>query len=229
LDIEYVQSEVLPLLKEYAEDSLGSLRVYLKTLEEFINKQEDEEIASIKARFPEGAEINWSYHYPAHWEDIFYSQLRSSFVVSIVSIAELYIDRICKQVSQILSLPFEYNDKEKFKIRGNNFFRGKKYLRKFGNFKNPSDKLWELINLIYLVRNCIVHNNNDIETMKNEKGKIGKKLSNFVDKQPGLSESQGYLEMHSEFPIFSIDKIQEFVSSLFDELEQLCERVKQIK
>ena len=222
MDVEYVHSEFLPLWRQYAEDSLSGLRLYLQTLEDFINEAEKEEIEEITARFPGGTKIDWSWHYPVHWEEIFFTQLRSSFIVSIISVAEVHLGMICKQVFYSLSIPFEYNDKENFKVRGNNLIRGKKYLRKFGDFKNPNDKLWDLINLIYLVRCCIVHNDNDIEGNPSKKQRD--KLCNFVDKQPGLSESQKYLKIHSEFPIFSIDKIQEFVFSLYDELEQLCAR-----
>ncbi len=196
-------------------------------MEDFIDKKEEEEVASIKAKFPEGAEINWSYHYPIYWEDIFFTQLRSSFIVSIVSFAELNLDRVCKQVFNILTPPIKHTDKHK-DLKGGIIDRGKEYLRRFGKFNNPSDELWGIIKSIYLVRNCIVHNNNDIEDMESKKQE---QIGNLVDKLPGLSAAAafvgesgkyGFLKINNEFPIFSIDRIQEFVSSLYDELEQLC-------
>lgn len=66
MDVEYVHSEVLPLWRQYAEDSLSGLRLYLQTLEDFINEAEKEEIEEIKARFPGGTKIDWSWHYPVH-------------------------------------------------------------------------------------------------------------------------------------------------------------------
>lgn len=220
---EHILTEGLPLFREDAHDSLSGFRFYLQTMEDFIDKEEEKEVASIKAKFPEGAEINWSYHYLAHWEDIFYTQLRSSFIVSIVSFAEIRLKWVCKQVFFITASPIEYNELMK---RGSDFDRYRKYLNLFGKFNNPSDELWGIINSIYLVRNCIVHNNNDIEEMSSEKQK---QLGNFVDKQPGLSATQGCLKIDSEFPIFSIDRIQEFFFSLYDELEQLCESLRPVK
>lgn len=227
---EHILTEGLPLFREDAHNSLSGFRFYLQTMEDFIDKKEEEAVASIKAKFPEGAEINWSYHYPVYWKDIFFTQLRSSFVVSIVSFAELNLDRVCKQVFNILTPPIKHTDKHK-DLKGGTIDCGRKYLRMFGKFNNPSDELWKLINSIYLVRNCIVHYNNDIEGMESKKKQ--KKIGNLIDKLPGFSAAPafvgefgkyGFLKIDYEFPIFSIDRIQEFVSSLYDELEQLCER-----
>lgn len=224
----------MPLFRVDALDSLSRFRFYLQTLEDFIGKKEDEEVASIKAKFPEGAEINWSYHYPVHWEDIFFTQLRSSFIVSIVSFAELNLDRVCKSVFNILTPPSKHTDRDK-DLKGGIIDRGKKYLRRYGKFNNPSDELWKVIKYIYLVRNCIVHNNNDIEDMESKKQK---QIGNLVDKLPGLSAAPafvgefgtyGFLKINYEFPIFSIDRIEEFVSSLYDELEQLCENLRPVE
>jgi hypothetical protein len=217
---EHIRTEGLPLFREDAHDSLSGFRFYLQTMEDFINKEEEEAVASIRAKFPEGAEINWSYHYPVHWEDIFYTQLRSSFIVSIVSFAEIRLKLVCKQVFLITPSPIEYN---KLRKKGSDFDLYRKYLKLFGKFNNPSDELWGIINSIYLVRNCIVHNNNDIEEMSS------KQLGNFVDKQPGLSATQGFLKIDSEFLTFSIDRIQEFVFSLYDELGQLCRSLRPVE
>jgi hypothetical protein len=227
---EHILTEGLPLFREDAHDSLSGFRLYLQTMEDFIDRKEKEEIASIKAKFPESAEINWSYHYPVYWEDIFFTQLRSSFIVSIVSFAEFNLNRVCKQVFNILTPPIKHTDKHK----GGVIDRGKKYLKRFGKFNNPSDELWSIIKSIYLVRNCIVHNNNDIEDMEFKKQK---QLGNLIGKLPGLSAAPafvgefgkyGFLKINYEFPIFSIRRIQDFVSSLYDELEQLCESLRSV-
>ena len=220
---EHILTDGLPLFREDAHNSLSGFRFYLQTMEDFIDRKEEKAVVSIKGKFPEGAEINWSYHYPIHWEEIFYTQLRSSFIVSIVSFAEIRLKWVCKQVFLITASPIEYSELIK---RGSDFYRYRKYLKLFGKINNPSDELWGIINYIYLVRNCIIHNNNDIEEMSFEKQK---QLGNFIDKQPGLSATQGCLKIDSEFPIFSIDRIQECVFSLYDELEHLCKSLRSVE
>jgi len=229
----YILTEMLPLFREDAHDSLSGFRLYLQTMEDFIDRKEKEEVASIKAKFPESAEINWSYHYPVYWEDIFFTQIRSSFIVSIVSFAEVSLNRVCKQVFNILTPPIKHTDEHK-ELKGGIIDRGKKYLKKFGKFNNPNDELWSIIKSIYLVRNCIVHNNNDIEDMESKKQK---QIGSLIGKLPGLLAAPafvgdfgkyGFLKINYEFLIFSIDRIQEFVSSLYDELEQLCESLSSV-
>ncbi len=211
MDAEFCK-EKLFILRSYADDSLSGMRHYLKTMQDFIDKQEEYEVKAIEASFPKGTEINWSYHYPIHWEEIFTTQLRSSFVVSLVSLTEWHLNMICKHIMIILDLPIKHNE-----LRGNIFHRGRKYLEIFAKYKKHSEELWRIMELIYEVRNCIVHNNNDLENMQS-----AKKLSKFIEEQPGLSLNSGFLEIQAEFPIFCIDTIQEFILSLYDELEHLC-------
>ena len=54
--------------------NFNELRHFLTTLEEFINKEESHEVTDVENRYPEP--IDWSEHYPSHWQDIIGTQLR---------------------------------------------------------------------------------------------------------------------------------------------------------
>lgn len=58
-----------------AVDTLQRLDFYLRTLEQFIERERSQEISDLKRhadQLPEGRQGNfWAWHYPVHWDEIF--------------------------------------------------------------------------------------------------------------------------------------------------------------
>jgi hypothetical protein len=109
LDAKYRCSEILRLFKGDAVHSLHGLEFYLHTLEQFIEGECRQEISDLKRyadQLPEDRQGEfWAWHYPAHWDEIFASQLRSSFVVALVSLAESHVGMVAEQACEIAGTP----------------------------------------------------------------------------------------------------------------------------
>ncbi len=101
MDASYRCQEVLPLFRSDADETLKGLRFYLDTLEKFIDDEKSNEISRLK-RHADGLSPDkqgefWAWHYPVHWDEIFASQLRSSFVLTLMSLAESHVGMITEQ------------------------------------------------------------------------------------------------------------------------------------
>jgi hypothetical protein len=161
LDTEYRCQEVLPLFRNDAIETLDGLEFYLKTLEEFIASKEAQEISDLKQhadRLPTDRQGEfWAWHYPVHWDEIFASQLRSSFVVTLISLAESQVGMVTEQVSEIAGILERPNS------NGGHFERHRKHLKKKQvGFTRPDDTCWNSVCEIRDIRNCLVHANSRI-------------------------------------------------------------------
>jgi hypothetical protein len=86
-------------------DQLARFRFYIETLEKFISDQETAEVVSLET---EAGKLNekargefWARHYPVHWNEIFRTTLRSSFLISVMSFEETTVTLICGDVQII--------------------------------------------------------------------------------------------------------------------------------
>lgn len=201
-------------------EEISRFRFYLQTLEEFIASQKrseinslDEETRSLPADQRPGF---WAWYYPVHWDEIFATRLRSSFLISLISFAETQLSQICRDTGIIARSGLRMND-----LRGNILERSRTFLEVFGEFGKPLKPQWELVARICDVRNALVHNNGRILGYQHEK-----RLCQFVSVQSGLSQEHDIIEIEKEFCVFCLDKIESFVRALREELKDLCERVK---
>lgn len=220
MDVKDWCSEFLPALRSDAVDTLRRLDFYLRTLEEFIDKERSQEIAALKSRHaarlpPQQQGAFWAWHYPAHWDDIFASQLRSSFVVTLISLAESHTGMVVEQACEVAGIPCRPND-----FRG--FERRQKCLSELSGFKRPVDSAWVAICEIRDVRNCIVHANSRIYASKKKK----KRLRCLASKLPGLA-GHDMLELSTEFPVYALQTVEDFVLMLYKEgAERLSTRIE---
>ena len=204
-------------------EEISRFRFYLETLEEFIASQKKGEIERLKEQarsLPEDQRPGfWAWYYPVHWDEIFGSRLRSSFLISLVSFAETQLNQICRDTAVIGRSALKSND-----LKGSILERSRKFLEIFGQFTKPSNLEWELITRIYDVRNVLVHNNGCIFRYQHEK-----RLSQFVNEQSGLSQTHDFIEIEKEFCLFYLEKIESFLQGLREEVRNLCERVKRFE
>jgi hypothetical protein len=199
------------------QDDIDELRLFRGTLEKFIEEEEAGEIAALaKHAEPDDGEF-WAAHYPYQWQQIIGSQLRKSFVVSLVSLAEFHIGLLCRDVATVTEAKITPDD-----LKGPLFIRARKFLETFAQFEAPSQAEWEFIGDLYSLRNSIVHNAALVDVDRNSA-----RIEAFMRKAPGLSvPSAGMLKMENSFCVFAFEGVNSFLEVLHVQYVNLCTRLK---
>ena len=147
-----------------------------------------------------------------HWDDIFASQLRASFVVTLMSLAESHLGMVAEQAWQIANTPLKSRD-----LRGSSFERDRRFLESLAGFNRPTQKTGDSLDEVRVIRNCIVHANSTIYRSHNEK-----RLESLVNKLPGLDATHGVIELSKEFPQHCLAVVRDFLTELYDEAFAMC-------
>ena len=67
---KYRREFVLPLFRTEALETLNGLNFYLRTLEEFIDREREQEISGLKQHAEQWGAVQqedfWAWHYPVH-------------------------------------------------------------------------------------------------------------------------------------------------------------------
>ena len=218
IDNKYRCEWIIPLLRSEAQGTVTELKFYLETLESFIETEREKEISALKKEVDHLSSDDqgefWAWHYPVHWDDIFASQIRSSFIVTLMSLAESHLGMVAEQPAHLASTPLKPRD-----LRGSAFERDRRFLESLAGFNRPAQQTWNSLHEIRQIRNCIVHANSTIYKTDNEK-----RLKALVTKLPGLSAAYGVIELASEFPQHCVAVIQNFLTELYDEVSALCQK-----
>jgi hypothetical protein len=220
LDVEYRCTQFLPLLRDDASRAIEGLEFYLKTLEGFIDAERREEVAVLKQEadaLTKDAQADfWAWHYPVHWDEIFASQLRSSFVVTMVSLAESNLGLVAHEAGKIAGAPLKAAD-----LRGGFLERHRRYLESLAGFARPDPETWEAIVGVRDIRNCIVHANSRIR-----KANAPDRLKELVRTLPGITSQYDVIELTAEFPVYALSTVRKFLDLLYGEAAELCQRRK---
>ncbi|HJX65527.1 MAG TPA: hypothetical protein VJ860_16425 [Polyangia bacterium] len=220
MDLEYRCDHLLPLLSGEVSKTFEGLEFYLKTLEEFITSEREKEIAALKQdadALPKERQGDfWAWHYPVHWDEIFASQLRSSFVVTVISLAESHLGVVSEQACEIAGAPLRAGD-----LRGGFFERHRKCLESLAGFTRPDASAWESVLGVRDIRNCIVHANSRIR-----ESPAADRLKVLVAKLPGITSQYDVIQLSPEFPVHALSTVCSFVDALYDEAGALCKRRK---
>lgn len=195
-----------------AKENLQELRLFLDTLEDFIEKQEKREVEAL-APLAKGGDF-WVENHPYQWQDIIGSQLRQSFVVSLISATEFHLGHLCKDTATIVQSPILHED-----LKGNLLAQAQKFLVNFGRFSAPVERTWELVGDIYTLRNAIVHNASMIDGTRQKN-----RLVALIQRAPGISISGGFLEIKREFCIYAHELAESFFQELQEQQVALCHR-----
>jgi hypothetical protein len=219
LDTKYRCEVVLPLFRNEALETLNGLRFYLRTLEEFIDREREQEISGLKQHAEQWEAVHqedfWAWHYPVHWEQIFASQLRSSFVVTLMSLAESHVRTVVEQACAIAGSPISRDE-----LHHSPLEQQRSRLRKRAGFTRPDDKSWASLYDIRAIRNCIVHADGAIYADKKPD-----RLRSLISTIPGISTPHDMIELSPEFPVHGLTTVEEFLTVLYEEASALCQRV----
>lgn len=199
-------------------DNMSELRQFLTTTEDFIAKEEAREIGILEKHSGSSDPDFWAHHYPFEWQDVIGSQLRKSFVVSLMSLAEFHVGLLCRDVATITEAKITIED-----LRGNVFSRARKFLETFAGFTFPTQGEWEFVGDLYALRNNIVHNAALVDTDRN-----AARLEAFMKKAPGISNpSAGFLKIEKGFCLYILDQVEKFLRDVHAEYVALCGSVEQ--
>lgn len=174
-------------------DEISKSKMFIETMEDFIKSSEDEEVASLSRRIchlsAEQRDEYWQDNYPVHWQEIFATRIRSTFVIQLCSSVEGQIDEVCRRIEMIARVPLKLSN-----LNGSILEKGRRYMEAFGSFTAPSDADWKVIERIFQVRNVFVH----------ERGFIGKyqhenKIIEFAKFVPGLKLQNSFIELELGF------------------------------
>jgi len=204
-------------------DQIERLRFYLETLEAFISEQEAGEVKPLERHAVAWSEKRrsefWTHHYPVHWDEIFRTTLRSSFLVSLISFTEDYLAQASRNVEVIAPMPFESSA-----LRGNVFDKARLIFDAFGHFSQPVPAAWQILERIYDVRNVLVHRAGFLETYSYQE-----RVRQFIRQQRGLSEEYGHISLGPEFCPFALEHVKAVLMAVGSELAALCERVRRVE
>lgn len=201
-------------------EEIKRLRFYLETFENFISEEESAELASLQAKATKlsiDAESEfWSWYYPVHWDDIFRTNLRSSFLISLMSVIESRTTEVCRDVALIARTPIQVND-----LKGALLERAQLFLDKFARFSKPTAETWRKVYRVYDVRNVFVHYAGFLPPYKHHN-----RIRQFMQASGGIKETNGTLLLTREFCPLVLDTAQLFLEDIFTELSLLCDRVR---
>ena len=98
----------------------------------------------------------------------------------------------------------------------------KLWLESFGDFSKPDQDKWDLLKQIYSLRNCLVHNNGDIEEASKKE-----EIKKLIKKNKGVYvDSSFFISIDKEFGEFLINTVSEFLETMYDQYKELCEKKK---
>lgn len=220
MDNAYRCEEVIPVCEDEAKRELQDIYFYLERLEEFIVVERDREINELvkyEHKWPtEKLGGFWEWNYPVHWDEVFVKQLRSCFVVSLMSFVEANIKFVIEHICKVAHVELEQ------KTLNSYFFKNlRKVLVGKCGFLRPSQDVWGSIGNIQKIRHCLVHHGGRIYSAGGNKER---ELKRLIDKLPGLSEQYGIIELDSTFPVYAFDVVKMFLKEFYGESLALCKR-----
>jgi hypothetical protein len=200
------------------QEERNRLEHYPNVLEELIASEKASEIADMEIRalrVPE--EVRGDFRaefYPIHWEEIFETRLRLSFLVSLISFVESLCVRICDNTAIITRSRLSFAD-----LRGTTLERAQKFLTIFGAFSLPSEAQWTAMKHLTDIRNVIVHNEGRIDGYQH-----ATRLKAYVDRSSSVRDIAGHLDLDKDFSGKCVGEIRDFMTGALEELQGLCKR-----
>jgi hypothetical protein len=200
-------------------DNFSELDLLRKTVEDLIAREERVEVENLARQadsLPEGITGEfWAENHPYWWEHIIAPQFRGAYFIALMSALELHVGRLTNDAGLVAGAPIEHSE-----LKGELYPRIRKYLKLFCNIGNPPEVQWQRILNYYAVRNTLVHNGGHVTDSKLKQTTA---LSKAV---PGLTISNGHVELQAEFCSAAHEDCRRFLFDLWGEIVLLCRRTE---
>lgn len=182
-------------------DNTEEARFYFDTLVDFIESQEQKEIQRLEEvakTVPNNCKRDfWENNYPFHWKDIFAENLKESFIVSLFSMLEVYLQRTC-------DILHDGKSKQVVNCKGNSkFHKFRKCLEQYVPVISSLD--WDQIYKLWRIRCVITHNQGQCVS-KNDNNL----LNQFANKTEGISIRDGWIQIDLAFCKNTLQTVREF-------------------
>ena len=202
------------MTRDLCAANLGHLAFYLDTLDTFVQDREKADTQAIIERHKE-QHVNWAEEHPYWWQDIVGEQVRRSFIIALMSIAEHYVSFTCRDAERAFGLTIRVDD-----LAGGWLQRSRKYFEKFAGFSSPSPHIWDSLGGIYLVRNVFVHRGGMLDSTANITRAKG-----MLKAAPGITFNPPFIELDISFCRFAHEAVTEFFQLLHEEHQVRCKAV----
>lgn len=196
-----------------ANSNLDELRLFLDTTEKFIEVEEKRAIESLEshATHPDF----WAENYPWEWQQIIGSQLRHAYLGSLLAATEYHLRQICRNAARITNSKINADD-----LKGSYLEQARKYLGSVVDFSTPSNRVWETVCDLYVLRNVIVHNGGAVDREGPKK-----RLESLAKRSLGLTVHDN-VHINKEFIVFAHNTIKAFFHDLFLEQAKLYNKAR---
>lgn len=204
-------------------DELEKFRFFVREIESFVDQAEKSEVDSLRKTIQhipkDDQDEFWQWHYPVHWDEIFRFTIRGSVVVSLATLLETLLKRLCYRVALVKKDELSSADG-----KGSTLKRARRFLQKVGHFRKPASAAWDEMETFFKIRNVIVH-----ERGFAEGSRYKEIIKSFCHKRSDIRLHHGEIEIEPEFLEFIINQLIAFVGQLEDEFRLLCERTRKIE
>jgi hypothetical protein len=211
--IDLFRMETGGILKTISEYQ-STIESQLKSVQENEQKKLEDWMLKIKAESEDWYqesdmaqdEYFWTYQY------MFPRTLRYSFIVLLFLVFENQLKSLCDILQERRNFPLRANE-----LYGDPLARNKKYIKKMVGITDIDEKLWEKVEDLSKVRDCIVHSLGKIELSK----KPGD-LHNIVKKSSDLSISsddspeEGLLIISQGYCRQAVIDVQNLFTAIFE-------------
>lgn len=174
----------------------SSFYAYIDTISDFLQQREQE----IKLQ-EKGEEASYD-EYIEMLLPKFKATLFSSFFISIYGYLETNLTNHCKDVKEKFKYDLSVSD-----LSGRGVQKHMKYLVKVHKIQYPPE--WEKIKKLNLLRNCITHNQGQVQGCNDSD-----KVIDFVQEHPFLEIHDGYVVLTKEFCNDAIEIVFSFIHSI---------------
>ena len=208
---EYFRSFRLTELKEYLDVTEKYLQKAKSDFETSANEQANKlSTANPNLRADEINDILSNDYW--RYTETFPRILRSSFLVSVISLFENEVEQISQRIKREREIPINLAD-----LNGNLLNKVKMYCKIADLSISFGNRTWNEINNYYMVRNCIVHNNGFISGFRDEKKMIAyAKEKEIVDRLMAIPSirPRAIIALSEQFCKEVIQTIQDFLVEL---------------
>ncbi len=187
---------------------------YIKETEAVLNKMLSTEKSYIQEIIEAGVpDINDSGMVAVEY---YTKRIRYSHVIYLTSLLESCLERACSNLTVAIGkekIPFELKD-----LKADQWSKRRKFLERYGSFSLPSD-LWAKVKTLITVRNFLVHENGNTESLKEEQRKQ-------LTKCPGLAFDSYVFKIEESFVQHGFLAVKSFVNAVDEQVEKVVQRVR---
>jgi hypothetical protein len=213
----YSKGFMIPLM---VNEEFRQAGFFIKTMEDFIESSTAAEVKELEANArsldPDDVDEFWAWNFPAHWEDVIGTRIRSAFCTQLCSQVEATLKKICDLVSTLERCPLTIRDVKSGAV----LEQHRRYLTKVGQFKNPPSRLWDEMGYVFRLRNIFIHEEGYIGTEKDQS------LVRFLSTIPNIKIQNDFVELQAGSCPALLQVAKRFTESIFAEYEVLIHRLR---